>query len=324
MAERALAQETVLALRRTIARIEGTLPEKLSSAGEDTGTVLVRRHGRAEQGRLATGAAALDAALEGGLPEAALTEIHGVETREGGTVAGFTLALAGMVLARRPGPLLWVAAGNVFREAGLPYAPGLYEQFGLAPERLLLAEVPKLADALWLAEEAARLSTLAAVLVEIIGSPARLDLTATRRLHRRAILAGRPVFLLRQSALAEPTAAPVRLVVRPAPSGLKNTLAGPLERSIGPPGFAVTLHKSPTARTGHFTLEWNSHDRRFADRPDPKKLRAEVHGAVVPLPLDREAAAPASFPLLAQRPAAAAAAAGGEQPRPERPAHRRP
>ena len=123
---------------------------------------------------------------------------------------------------------------------------------------------------------------------------------------RRALLAGRSVLLLRHFGAVEPTAAPVRLVVRPALFGLRNTLAGPLERSIGPPGFAVVLDKSPTARTGHFTLEWNSHDRRFADRPDLPAARAKVHGAVVPLPFNREVAAPASFPLLAQRTAAAA------------------
>lgn len=322
MAERALAQETVLALRRTIAGIEGRLPETLSQA--DPSVVLTRRHGRAGavDGRLGTGSPALDAALGGGLPAAALTEVHGVETRGGGAATGFVLALAGRLLSRRPGPMLWVGTGEVFREVGHPYAPGLASPFGIPPERVMLAEVPRLADALWVAEEAARLDALAAVLIEVAGTAARLDLTATRRLHRRAMLAGRPVFLLRQAGVPEPTAAPVRLVVRAAAAAPRHTLAGPLERSIGPPGFRVDLDKSPTARTGRFTLEWIRHDRRFADRPDPAVQPAD-HGAVVSIPADRETAAPASLPVVAFPAGGRTAATGGQPSRPERPAHRR-
>ena len=110
---------------------------------------------------------------------------------------------------------------------------GLARDFGIAPEALLFSEAPKLADALWIAEEAARLSALAAVIIELRGNPDRLDLTATRRLHRRAEQAGRPVLLIRQAAQAEPTAAPVRFVVAAAPAAPRATLAGPLAGSIG-------------------------------------------------------------------------------------------
>ena len=68
---------------------------------------------------------------------------------------------------------------------------GLHACFGIAPEQLLFSEAPKLVDALWIAEEAARLTALAAVILEIRGNPQRLDLTATRRLHA-ARAGGRP------------------------------------------------------------------------------------------------------------------------------------
>ena len=173
--------------------------------------------------------------LGGGLPKAALTEIHGAETRDAGAVAGFALALASLILkGRKAGlPLLWIGTSEIFREAGFPYAVGLARDFGIAPEALLFSEAPKLADALWIAEEAARLSALAAVIIELRGNPDRLDLTATRRLHRRAEQAGRPVLLIRQAAEAEPTAAPVRLVVAAASAAPRATLAGPLAGSIG-------------------------------------------------------------------------------------------
>ena len=93
-----MAQETVFALRQKIAKIEGRLAERLdgpaATAGEAAGVVL-RRHGIAPRRRIlsADGIDALDQALGGGLPKAALTEIHGAETRDAGAVAGFALAL---------------------------------------------------------------------------------------------------------------------------------------------------------------------------------------------------------------------------------------
>ena len=109
---------------------------------------------------------------------------------------------------------------------------------------------PRLADALWVAEEAAGNKALAAVVLELRGNPARLDLTATRRLHRRAEQAGRPVFLLRQAAFAEPTAAPVRLLVAPAPAGLRAHPCRAARRLDRPPAFSVTIGKSRTAPAG--------------------------------------------------------------------------
>ena len=335
MAMNAVARDTVFALRRQIAKIEGTLSERLEApAGFDADRMLVRRSGVAEgHGLLATGAAHLDAALSGGLPRAALTEFHGAETRDAGTVAGFALALAGLLLktAETPAPVLWVGTTEIFREAGFPYARGLQAGFGIAPGNLLYAEAPKTTDALWIAEEAAGLSALSAVVLELRGNPDRLDLTATRRLHRRAQMAGRPVFLLRQAALAEPTAAPVRLIVAPAPATLRNTMAGPLDGTIGRPGIAVTIGKSRAAQPGQFTLEWNPDERTFLDRRhagathqrswDIQK-RTKDPVAVVPLSSSGTDSAATARPVLAFPPRRPSPA--GDQPsRPQRPAHRR-
>lgn len=317
MAGRAVAREAVFALRREIARIEGTLPQRLDGA-------LAAAESAMGTERLRTGIDGLDRLLGGGLARAALTEIHGHETRDAGAVGGFALALAGLLLreAKEPGAVLWVGLSEMWREAGFPHAAGGQALSGLAPERLVLAQAPRLADALWVAEEAIPLQGLAAVVVEVRGNPGRLDLTATRRLHRRAQAAGRPVLLLRQAAQAEATAAPVRLVVAPAPSGKRGTLAGPLEGSIGRPAFTVSVDKCPAALPGLFTLEWNSDACLFTERANPQ-MRAADPVAVVSLSGRRKGPAPAAGQVVAFR-KKGASAAGAERPPEQHDADRGP
>jgi len=340
MATSAVARETVFALRRQIAKIEGTLPERLTApAGErlragpggDSGSapdldvaadVTIIRRGLAAalpDAFLPTGVERLDAALSGGLPKAALSEIHGLETRNAGAVAGFVLSLVSLILKGQNLPVLWIGTAEIFREAGFPYARGLQAMFGIAPEQLLFSEAPKLTDALWVAEEAARMTALAAVILEIRGSPQRLDLTATRRLHARAQNAGRPVFLLRQAGEADPTAAPVRLIVSAASAASRRTIAGPLAGSIGRPAFTVSIGKSRTALPGQFTLEWNPDEHRFEERR-PRKEQSENSVAVVSASGGRKDPAPAPGTVVAF-PAVGSPASGGQPSRPQRPAH---
>lgn len=276
MARPAAAQEVICALRREIAKIEGTLPERLdapAAARPEADAMVLRRDGTpARNGGtsafLETGISRFDTALGGGVPKAALTEIHSAETRDAGAAAGFALSLASLLKDRRKetAPILWIGTSEIFREAGIPYAPGLASAYGLRPEELLVSEAAKLSDALWIAEEAARLKELSAVFLELRGNPDQLDLTATRRLHRRTMEAGRPFFLIREAAWPEPTAAPVRLLVSAASATPRKTLAGPFAASIGGPAFAVSINKSRTARGGEFILEWNPDERCFAER----------------------------------------------------------
>lgn len=305
MVNSAVAQETVFALRRKIARIEGTLPERLdvpetSSAGE-AGTVL-RRNGVPGSGvrLLETGARRFDDALDGGLPYAALTEIHGAETRDAGAAAGWALALAGLGLKSEavPSPILWIGTTDIFREAGQPYAPGLLGRFGISPESIFISEIGKLEEALWVAEEAAGLKHLSAVILEIRGNPKKLDFTATRRLHRRTQAAGRPLYLVRQAASPQPTAAPVRLVVSPARAASRMTVSGPLVGSIGPPAFTVAIAKNRMALPAEFTLEWNSDERAFHERRSDGRC-AKNPGLMVSIPAGRTDSQAASGAILA-------------------------
>lgn len=347
MAMTAVARETVFALRRQIAKIEGTLPERLQApvgASPDAGAsaagasgadfpeadlTIVRRGLAAAlpDAFLPVGVERLDAALSGGLPKAALSEIHGLETRDAGAVAGFALSLTSLILKQAQGlPVLWIGTSEIFHEAGFPYARGLHAAFGIEPGQLLFSETSKLTDALWVAEEAARMTALAAIVLEIRGNPQRLDLTATRRLHARALAAGRPLFLLRQAAAPEPTAAPVRLIVGPAPAAPRVTVAGPLAGSIGRPAFTITIGKSRTALPGQFTLEWNPDEHAFDERRGDERRgdegagqerRAENPVAVVSLSRGRKDPAPAAGAVLAF-PAAGASASSTARDQPSR------
>ncbi|TIV74635.1 MAG: hypothetical protein E5V93_15665, partial [Mesorhizobium sp.] len=108
MAMSAVARDTVFALRR---QIEGTLPERLQAPvaapadAAKSDMTLVRR-GLAvasPDAFLHTGIERLDTALGGGLPRAALSEIHGLETRDAGAVAGFALSLVSLILKEKQG-----------------------------------------------------------------------------------------------------------------------------------------------------------------------------------------------------------------------------
>jgi protein ImuA len=328
MATCAVARETVFALRRQIAKIEGKLCERLETpaighpdTAERADLTVVRRGGVADgEVLLRTGSDGLDAALGGGLPKAALTEIHGDQTRDAGAAAGFMLALASLILKRQAGPsapILWIGTAEIFREAGFPHARGLHGFFGIEAEALLFCEAKKAVDALWVAEEAARMTALSAVVLEMRGNPQKLDLTATRRLHARARDAGRPLFLLRHAAGAQPTAAPLRLVVSPSPAACRETIAGPLSGSIGRPAFTVAIGKGSHAPPAQFTLEWNSDERMFEERRTTNPV------AVVSPSRGRTHPAPATGAVLAF-PAGTPRAAGDQSPPEERPAHRRP
>ena len=138
-------------------------------------------------------AASLDRVLGVGPPWAALHEIYGAEARNAGAVSGFALASLTRGAAGRTGaasaqlPLLWNGSDDLIAETGFPYSSGIAGLFGI-PHRMLL--FARTASALG-PGEAAGLSALAAIVLEIHGNPRCLELTATRRLHRRACASAR-------------------------------------------------------------------------------------------------------------------------------------
>lgn len=167
MAEAAVARETLFALRETIARLEGRPIPALAAVAHDMladkpamGTVGIAKpmstQPMPEQPLLPIGVDNLDAALQGGLPLDALTEIRSLGLRDAGAASGFALALAARLHAQASdavvskSPILWIGDTVATMEAGLPYAIGVSD-FGLEPAAFLQASPRKLDDALWVA-----------------------------------------------------------------------------------------------------------------------------------------------------------------------------
>ncbi|WP_185984278.1 ImuA family protein [Aureimonas mangrovi] len=279
-------------LRLAIARIE----DRGDPSGRGRG---VNRAG-AQSARkvpdlLSLGHARLDACLSGGLSRAGLTEIRVRETRESGAATGLCLALAVLLGAERRHPLLWIGQGNGFAEAGSACRAGV-AGFGLDPRALVTVCARRTQDAVWAGEEAARSGAPSLTVLEIRGNPKLLSLEGTRRLHLRARESGRPFILLRQSASAETTTAPVRICVLPHPAAPVRAIAGQ-NRLIGAPVFRLRVEKAPGGRSGEFLLEWNVHDKRF-------DIFAASRAAALPrpvaaLPFDRPVAAGRTRPGLA-------------------------
>ena len=294
MAKAALAQETLFALRQTIARMEGENIPALAASARDP----ARGGFRQERTRPAAGSepdinpapaktqlsidgAGLDEALGGGLRLDGLNEIRSCQTRDNGAASGFVLALA--LLAQKKAALeaghrpriLWIADRLATLETGIPHARGL-AGFGLDPESILHAAPKRLEDALMIAEMALSVTSFAAVILEIHGNPARFGLTESRRLHLRARAWRRPIFILRERGEEEASSAIARFAVQPAPSLPRRLVDGrPFEASLGNPVFRVIVEKSRIPSLAEFLLEWNPHDRVFCTtRPD-----ACLHGA---------------------------------------------
>jgi protein ImuA len=276
MARSAAAQETLSRLRREIAGIEGRLAEEdrltLAPIAAENGANAVL-HAAADvaageaRARLPFGVVALDAALNGGLPLAALHEVRARESRDGGAAGGFVLALTARLAFFRPLPsVLWISEADARRETGGLYAPGL-AALGLDPSRLVEVSVRTETDALWAFEAALSCRGVGVAVCEL--RQASLDLSATRRCALRARGEGVTGFLLRLgNEWAEPSAAELRFAVSPAPAGE----IGGFAAGIGRMAWRLTLEKNRLGRTGAFTVEWNSNERSFAERGVDRRI----------------------------------------------------
>jgi protein ImuA len=238
---------TLAALRRTVRALEGASrrPQPASS-----------------------GAADLDAALPGGgVAPAGLVEVQPASGFDASAGMGFGLAIAARALARRAGPLFWIAPDFAAAEAGgAPYGPGLLS-FGVAPERVLLVRAQNAAALTGALEDAARTSGVgAAVLVAPAGLD--LDLTVCRRIQLATEASGVTALAVRAAPAVPAAGALMRWRVAAAPSGdgLTRCWRASLERARG-------------ASPADFLLEWDHeahHLRRAAGLGDraPRPQRA--------------------------------------------------
>ena len=194
----------------------------------------------ASHAALPFGLAAIDAALaQGGLG----VGLH--EVTDGAHAAAAGLFAAGIV-ARRPGPVLWVL------EQDDAFAPGLAGA-GLHPDRVIYARAGR-NGTLLVMEEGLRHGGLAGVVAELSG---RLSLTASRRLQLAAESTGTIGLALRRPRIALPdevTAALTRWRVTALPSGPPVPDAPDIP-GVGRGRWQLDLLRSRGGRTGSWVVE---------------------------------------------------------------------
>jgi protein ImuA len=216
--------ETLVALRARIAKIEG----HTQSLNVDV-----------ETEAWTSGLTELDAALGGAFRLGALHEIMPKSPVDLPVASAFAFGL----IARLPrrGPIFWCMSRLTTNEHGAPYAPGL-TAFGINPARIINAVVHHPRDLAFVLEEAARLSSLAAIVAE---GPLP-SFTASRRLALLLTQSRVPLLFLADSKTGEGSAAATRFVISP--------LAVPVSAfdslSPGPPAFNVTLARTRSGRPG--------------------------------------------------------------------------
>lgn len=181
----------------------------------------------------------------GGLMLGAVHEIAGAgpEVEHGAAPALFAAGL----LARRPGPVLWILSKQDLFTAGLVGV-------GLDPRRLVLVEARQ--DALLVMEEGLRHADLAGVVCELEG---KLDLVTSRRLQLAAEAADVLGLVLRRSrrfndpALIAPSAASSRWRIGGRPS-LPPLAHAPDVPGVGRPLWQLELLRCRGAAPATWTV----------------------------------------------------------------------
>jgi protein ImuA len=225
--------------------------------------------------RRALGHADADSVLGGGLLLGALHEIFARDA----SASGFTACVAQR--ARGMKKMLWIVQDFSAAEHGA-LAPTGFTELGINPSHLLLLRAANAEDALRAGVDALSCSGLGAVILEIAGNPKILDLVASRRLVLAAQQKNVTAFLLRQAAMAEPSAAQTRWQIRSHRSSATD--------DWGMPRFAAELVRNRQGETGHWVMEWSCDDGVFR-KPDDQAahpgtmVRASADGSLATPPI---------------------------------------
>ena len=178
----------------------------------------------------------------GGLAVAALHEMigTGIDIEFAAAPALFAAGL----LARRPGPVLWVLQRQDL------FAPALAAA-GLHPSRVIYAKATSSNEALLLAEQGLRHPSLAGVVSEISGP---VTLTASRRLHLAAQAGNTLALLLRRRQFEGALATMTRWRIGPEPS-MPPIPRAPHVPGLGPLCWRLDLMRCRGGRTGSWIVE---------------------------------------------------------------------
>lgn len=220
------------------------------------------------------GHADADAVLGGGLLLGAAHEIFASDAG----ASGFAACAAQRVSGTKR--MLWIIQDFSALEYGT-LAPAGFAELGINPSHLLMLRAANAEDALRAAVDALSCHGLGAVILEIIGNPKVFDLVASRRLVLAAQHKNVTVILLRQGAVAEPSAAQTRWQIRSHRSTATD--------DWGMPRFEAELVRNRQGETGHWVMEWSCDDGAFR-KPDDQAAHS---GLVVRAPANGSFAAAA-------------------------------
>ncbi|MCK0127570.1 hypothetical protein [Erythrobacter sp. F6033] len=174
--------------------------------------------------------------------------------------------------------ILWLRTLAASRKGGR-FNPAGFAELGGDPSALFIVVAPDEATLLRSAVDALRCDDFGAVVIECWGSPAILDLTASRRLTLAADRSGATAIMLRLGAREQPSTASTRWAVRSA-------FSRPLEANApGHPTMDLTLLRRRSGPSGKsWRVEWSRDNQCFQEhqqstfRQKPKTLS----GSVVP------------------------------------------
>lgn len=209
-----------------------------------------------------------------------LHEIYAAAHADCAAASGFALAVA---REKREGALVWVRHDLLQAEAGSLYPPGLLG-LGLSPASLTLVRAPSVQAVLQAGLDAARCSSLSALIVEFWGEAKAYDLTASRRLSLAARASKLRLFLVRHGARVAASAAETRLQVK----ALASQALG--ANAPGRAAFEVSLLRHRAGVAGQvWCVEWNDETERLEESlPLAAAQRSSPHHKpVVALPANR-------------------------------------
>ena len=205
----------------------------------------------------------LSSILENGLEPGVLHELRCRQSRDAGALTGFAFGLLGRMTQRKTKPVLWISAPFPDTSNMTLFPQGL-ANWGFDPARLVLVQPLTFMQALWAADEAAKCTDLAAIVLHIAGHPKALDMTATRRLSLRASESGTTSLILRQGGEEEATAATTRWCITPYPSHAScSEPAGTMNREVGFSAIFSHLERNRQGTTSSASLIWNHQIRGF-------------------------------------------------------------
>ncbi|MBX7483546.1 ImuA family protein [Qipengyuania qiaonensis] len=266
---------------RDSAELLSSLRELTSQAGVSGGSSC--------HGVFPSGHASLDAYLDGGFQRGQLHEIFAESAQDNASSAAFA-GMLGLLGLQTGKSMLWLRTLAAIRKGGR-FNPAGFSELGGDPATLFMGVAGDETVLLRSASEALRSDAFGVVVIECWGTPAILDLTASRRLTLAADRGGVTAILLRLDAREQPSTASTRWVVRSAPSV-------PLEANApGYPTFDLTLSRRRSGPSGKsWRVEWDRDKASFREPARPAespgiRRRAAVSGTMVSFPGVEQAAA---------------------------------